>query len=311
MNKHNLSISNFSKAIGKILIVGIIVILCCLHIMPQYHQGYLASVIDKEQRLKSIEEAKIVLIGDSNLTFGIDSEMIEEAMGMPVVNMGLHGGLGNDFHEKMAIQNVNEGDIYIICHTDYSNDEIINPLALWLVMEDNFHLWSMLDGEALWQLYHSFPAYLKNCIDLYVEGEGNQEVTGSVYRRGAFNKYGDIEVARNQGTYVFTEESVKVPSISKEGIERINALNDYLGKQGATLLIAGYPIAYGEYTPDKEKYVEFQEELEKQMNCPVISDFTDYMYEYEYFFDTELHLTSEGASRRTGQLITDLQTWLD
>ena len=67
-----------------------------LHLSPQYLGNYQASLIDKVQRLESIHEPKIVLIGDSNLAFGIDSEKIEEAFDMPVVNMGLHGGLGNE-----------------------------------------------------------------------------------------------------------------------------------------------------------------------------------------------------------------------
>ena len=49
-----------------------------------------------------IEEPKIILIGNSNLAFGIDSEKIENSVGMPVVNLGLHGSLGNEFHESMA-----------------------------------------------------------------------------------------------------------------------------------------------------------------------------------------------------------------
>ena len=72
------------------------------NMLPQYENGYCASLIDKVNRLKSINEPKIVLLGNSNLAFGIDSKMLEESMNMPVVNMGLHGGDGNAFHEEMA-----------------------------------------------------------------------------------------------------------------------------------------------------------------------------------------------------------------
>ena len=45
------------------------------------------------------------------MEFGFNSEEIEEAMGMPVVNMGLHGGMGNAFHEEMGKLNVQPGRI--------------------------------------------------------------------------------------------------------------------------------------------------------------------------------------------------------
>ena len=54
-------------------------------VMPQYRYNYNASLIDKEARLKSLDEPKIVLVGDSNVAFGFNSQMLEEAMGMPVV----------------------------------------------------------------------------------------------------------------------------------------------------------------------------------------------------------------------------------
>ena len=67
----------------------------------QYLNNYQASVIDKIQRLESIKEPKIILVGNSNVAFGINSKMIEDALGMPVVNLGLHGAMGNTFHENM------------------------------------------------------------------------------------------------------------------------------------------------------------------------------------------------------------------
>lgn len=100
-----------------------------------------------------------------------------------------------------------------------------------------------------------------------------------------------------------------VPKVSNDNVERINELAKRLEKKGATLVIAGYPIADGKMTPKKEEYVRFQEELEKAVECEVISDFTDYMYDYKYFFDTKFHLITEGAKMRTVQLISDLREW--
>ena len=60
----------------------------------------------------------------------------------------------------------------------------------------------------------------------------------------------------------------------------------------------------------KEKYEAFQRELENVMDCAVISDFTDYFIEYQYFYNTQFHLTDEGVQIRTGQLISDIKEWM-
>ena len=109
MSKKRLSILIF-----KLFIFAVILIAFFFRLSPQYEHYYSASLIDKMERLDSIEEPKVVLIGNSNLAFGINSKMIEEKFGMPVVNMGFHGSLGNAFHEEMAKINITPGDIYVI-----------------------------------------------------------------------------------------------------------------------------------------------------------------------------------------------------
>lgn len=116
-----------AKFIRNILILLLIIALISsgiaafdfFFIGSQYKYNYQASIIDKVERLESISEPKIILVGHSNLSFGIDSKRLEDAMKMPVVNLGLHGGLGNAFHEEIAKLNINEGDIVVVCHSSF------------------------------------------------------------------------------------------------------------------------------------------------------------------------------------------------
>lgn len=142
-------------------------------IMPQYSDSYNVGLIDKVERLESIEEPKIVLIGNSNLAFGIQSELLEKEIQMPVVNMGLHGGLGNAFHEEMAKINVHEGDIYVLCHTEYNDDgDIKDPTLAWTTIEDHIELWKLLRKEDILPMLRAYPNYLRKCINLCISEEG-------------------------------------------------------------------------------------------------------------------------------------------
>ena len=49
---------------------------------------------------------------------------------------------------------------------------------------------------------------------------------------------------------------------------------------------------------------------QKELDSDIISDYTEYFYPYHYFYDTDLHLTEEGAIVRTKQLISDLKNWM-
>lgn len=311
MNKHSLYISSFReniKFIFKVLLFSVLVFGYFNHLMPQYEGLYSASLEDKVKRLESIDEAKIVLLGNSNLVFGINSKMIEDDLGMPVVNMGLHASAGNAFHEEMARYNVTKGDIYIICHTEFSDSDTMSDIPFcWSIIENHFQLWKILRRSDVYPMLKAYPIYLKKCINLYVENSGNID-PGSVYGRGAFNEYGDVYLEREGGHYTF-DKPVKPPEINEITTDRINELNKWLKKRGATLLVAGYPIGKGDLTVDEKEFVDFQKELERKLDCEVISQYTDYMYDYKYFYDTEWHLSSEGADMRTMQLIEDIKNW--
>lgn len=313
MDKHSLSISSFKDNViffcKAVFLFGLVLFFCFGVVMPQYSNGHNASLIDKVERLESIDGPKIVLIGNSNLTFGVDSERLEKTFHMPVVNMGLHGGLGNVFHENMAKLNVCEGDIYVICHSSFSDDGTISDKPLtWSTIENHYELWKILRFQDLYPMVKEYPVYLKKCLELYVNRTGNS-ISGGVYSRDAFNIYGDVALERDSSKYTF-EDLVNPPPINDITINRINELDKWMTERGAVLLVAGYPIGKGALTAPEEEFVKRQQELSECLTCSVISDYRDYMFEYSLFYNTDLHLTSQGAVLRTQQLIEDLKKWM-
>lgn len=309
------------KFIQKIILFVVVLAVILVPIMgvfftqiaPQYSEGYNASLLDKAERLKSIKEPKIVLIGNSNVSFGFQSELIEEAFDMPVVNMGLHGGLDNAFHENMAKLNVQEGDIYIICHHTFADDGKIDDVELaWITVENHTELWQLMNRQDITSMCMGLPSYMKKASVLWGLGLISKEAaknynaeTDACYSRDAFNEYGDVAYPREEGTFVFKEQSL--PEINDTCVNRLNELNSYLKKRGATMVVAGYPIGKGEFTPPEEDFVSFRQELQGRLDCQVISDYRDYFFDYDYFYNSFLHLTTEGAKLRTEQLIKDLE----
>ncbi len=312
-NRRNSFISSFKKD-GKFFakmafLFWAVAFFCFAIVMPQYSHNYTAGLIDKVERLKTVQGSKIVLIGNSNLSFGIHSEEIEREFSMPVVNMGMYGSFGNAFHEEMARLNVKKGDIYIICHSNFCHDKKLRDYVLiWSAIENHFGLWRLLRSDDIVPLIRAYPIYLKKCLELYISGEGNLRPEGC-YSRDAFNAYGDIAIERTKSEWTF-EEPVTPPEIDQTAIRRINQLAEWLQERGAVLLVAGYPIGKGDLTAPEEDFLMAQEELKERLSCPFISDCRDYMFDYGLFYNTDLHLTDEGATLRTQQLISDLKEWM-
>lgn len=296
-----------------IFIFVLIAIIDCKIIRKNYTNDYQRSVTDKIKRLKKISSPKIILVGDSNLTFGINSKMIEESLNMPVVNLGLHAGMGNPFNENLAKIKINENDIVIISHVSYDDeDDIVDTYLAWKTINYEKDVFRVIRPKDYLKLITSYPNYIRESIIPLLSGEYNTEdYKKRVYRRDAFNEYGDVvirnEINQMDPDVFFKNENMSIPKVGDKTIKRINKLNEYVKEKHATLLVASYPIAYGEYSDyTKEDIEKFNQELKNKLDCEVISNFTEYMYPYDYFYDTKYHLTDTSKDIRTSQLITDL-----
>lgn len=311
MSKHNSSIldSDSTKVfLYKLLVIVLSSILYILYITPQYRNSYSGELAEKIARLKAIEDPKIVLIGNSNVAFGFDSEYIEREMGMPVVNMGFHGGVGNKFHDDMMDYNVTPGDIYVVCHHSYyCSDKIENPVLAWTAIENNKDLLHLIKREDIPQMIDSFPSYIKKCTHRYNTFENNKN-PDIVYSKEAFNEYGDICVERDYTGEDFSED-IWLPVVDESEINRLNKWNEYMNERGASLVVSISPIIYDQWPADDKEMDVFQNDLEDALDCDVISYWKDYSYDSEMFYNTPNHLNTKGAKLRSIQLVKDLKKW--
>ncbi len=76
------------------------------------------------------------------------------------------------------------------------------------------------------------------------------------------------------------------------------------------MLIAGYPIYTKDDVPNREDIIIFEKELRSALDCDVISDYTEYMYSSDLFYNSVLHMTNEGAEKRTRQLAEDIKNYM-
>jgi hypothetical protein len=54
----------------------------------------------------------------------------------------------------------------------------------------------------------------------------------------------------------------------------------------------------------------YQKHFEEMLDAPVISNFSDYILQGEYFYNSDYHPSTEGAILRTKKLVADLKAQL-
>lgn len=120
-----------SKLIFRAFVIGSFSLLLAtsifISIKPDTENYFYAS-LEKTRLLQETPSPRIILFGGSNIAFGIDSEMMAQELGIPVINDGLHAGLGiiplNEIRDY-----IRQGDIIILSLE--SHTFLYRSKALW------------------------------------------------------------------------------------------------------------------------------------------------------------------------------------
>lgn len=263
---------------------------------------YMAAIIDKHERIDSIKSPKIIFSGGSNLPFGIDSKMIQDALHIPVVNLGLHAGLGLDFMLNELRSCIKSGDIvlisteYFLDNGDYNLKKFtqkIYPKA------QNFYTKNyLLEIQANIE-------NTRNHLKSFLKQKKKNEV--SVYSRESFNTYGDIALQLT----ILAPKNIKADHILHyhhwEGIQKLNDFNRFAETKNVKVFFV-YP-AYPEskYLKNKTAIAKLNQDMKKELQFKILGQANDFMMSDSLFFDTTYHLISKGRTARSKKIIELLQ----
>ena len=289
-----------------------------LRIMPSlaraYDYDYDAILADKYMRLKYSTGKRIILVGGSNLTFGINSAMIKERFSdYDVINFSgsYHYGVVTPF--ELIKANVREDDIVIFIpeyyNTTYGEKEP-ESITNWQYIESNYAILEDINIQNTPVLLEKYVTYLIRKRELLPEKLKN---TDSVYVRSGINEYGDLTIYRKHRAKL----DMVIPRtdiITDAGMDRYNNMCRELTEKGVTCLFSFPSVHGGDEYKDylEEETKEFMTLLESKLDsryCTIISKCTDYAFDVSLFYDNRYHLTLEGAKKRTKVLIRDLEAY--
>lgn len=184
-------------AISGIVVLIFLLMLICL---PMDKDCYLREYNKKIELIKSTPSPRIILVGASTLAFGVDSKQISDSLGINVINMGLHAGIGARYYLDHYLQYIRQGDIVLMSPSYYA-DFIEGANGFPETMPDlmiatNWRNVEKLNIHQIIQLIKGTPFYcLRSILDLFKspmnEFDPKQENLEFRFIASGFNEYGD------------------------------------------------------------------------------------------------------------------------
>lgn len=304
------------RLLGKLALFMTLVLAVCALInwvlIPNNVNAYQATTADKIRLAAETPSPKLMLVGGSNLAFSVDSEMLAQATGLPVVNMGLSKASGMPYMLAEAIPHVGAGDVVVIAFEyEMYYDLYYGSEGMVVLLQHYPHLIKYVRTLGEWRnIISNFALIMQMKFNGYLR-TGVPSLENEVYRRDGFNAYGDLTTHLDLETdldprALFQED---VP-FREAAVEALNAFAETAQARGATVYLSYAPLYDAFFTDHQARIADTDRRLRQQLHFPVISRPEAYTFPLNQMYDTPYHLLREGRTGRTTQLLQDLQAAL-
>ena len=297
-----------------ILLLALGLLAVCLTIPAPFlsPDDYNMALLDKLARLENAcwHGRRLVLTGGSNLAFSLDSERIERATGMTVVNMGFNAGMGLGYALAEVAPHIRGGDLLVLSpeygqFSDWNGN--FNRIAVTIDVQRKPP--TALYRRGMYGLPEQMAEYVKwKTFNLLW---GRRVLTDATLRRSGFNSHGDYVGHLGQAARPFAAAHGKDLADLDPAI--FTALARFIGEvkrtQPDVKFLVSYPSFEAQSYDNQRPWIDRVAWELAQLDLDVISSPEEYRFETGLFYDSAYHLNAEGRQLRTDRLLRDLARW--
>lgn len=255
---------------------------------------------------QAVDQPKILVTGGSGAHYTLNSALIEQQVGRPVINLGIDGPVGLDVILPSVLDEVKPGDTvvlvpeYLLLLDDDGFAERSGPFSIAIGRPG-------LGGIPARQLAQdwlmigvpSLRGAVKSAMDLVEQGK----LTG--YYDDPLTPQGDPTVEKER-VGDWWQQAIKKP-VSQHSVDRIRQFKAEVESRGGALILS-LPWVYAEDTGETLDNIQATAEALGEI-APLLyeADTFNIQTDVSLFADTHYHLNAEGRTLRSQQLADQLQ----
>lgn len=298
----------------------------------------------KDDRARSIDGPKMIILSGSNGLFGIDSKVLEETSGFPVVNLAAHGSLDLNFYYEKLKEHIGENDV-VVMPLEYDYYFASDTLSEWFC--NNISAWGADDylsklsrWEYLKFIYGTPKERVFEGLQLINDTtEGSKMIFEEAaihnldsvinhfgqswrgYSYESLNLYGDFLADEPLDTQIvsynagYEGEYVKKDGIISEYfLEIYKKIEDLVAENNGTLILT-HPVSMRHRLFDlgvKENWRYLNSLIVQLKQQGIDLHFNPALFNLnpKFFFNTHYHLNYNGAQIRTNLLAQRIEALL-
>lgn len=278
-----------------------------------FGETYYGELSEMYERLKTSEGKRIIAVGGSSIAFGLRGDLMEQEFeGYTVCPFGLYGSIGTKFMMDLSERELREGDIVLLLP-----EQMNQSLSLYFGAE---HIWRAADGafgllagvkrEDVGSMVGAYPAFVGRKYDYLCHGAPEP---ADIYRADSFDDTCTLVYDRPQNLMENGVDSFSVSYRTEVAdpafLDYVNAYVRSAEARGASVLFGFCPVNLSgvEAGTDGERLENYRAFLQERLDCEVMGTPQDYLFEKEWFYDSNVHCNSAGAIVYTRRLVKDLK----
>jgi hypothetical protein len=289
----------------------------------------------KEYLALNIIEEKLIVVGGSNALFGIHSNVLQEELNIPVVNLGQHASLDLDFYRIQLLEHVKKGDVVVMplefsyFYNESLSEGFVNDMLAWgwdiyikkLGFFDFISFFYYVSTERVVSgLKKNYEPDALDAIDVVRAVADNMYNEGNKWKGYNFrsiNQYGEMSIDGSADEHLQKKYKAGISylkadaMISDSFIRKIRRIKENVESKGAVLIITWPPTLKNSLfdlsdIEQQKRILIFLNHLKKH-DLFLACDISDFHFSIDYFFNTKYHLNFNGGLKRSKNLVNCLR----
>ncbi|MEO5943125.1 MAG: hypothetical protein ABIP30_04335 [Ferruginibacter sp.] len=272
---------------------------------PRASKSFLFADTYKDSMLKNIPSPRMIFVGGSNLSFGLNSYEIKDSLNLNPINTGVNVGLGLKYMLTNTLQYLKKGDTVILIpeyEIFYEAYDAVSDELFRTIVDVAPHKIKDLSFKQEISLLQYVPKFSLTKFD---PTEYFRFKESDVYSVNSFDKFGDVNAHWNLPDRGYTPTGID-GKFNQNIIAKIKEFENAAQNLGAVVFITFPSLDELSFNLSKEKVLQTQNIL-RLNKFNLLGNAERYIMPKEMMFNTKYHLNKKGVEYRTKLLIEDFK----